>query len=113
MNYKRAMIIEDEVDICILLSGFLEKNSFITSYSTTIQEGLVKIIDFKPEILFLDNNLPDGSGIEILPQIKKTFPNLKIIVISALSNMKEIALFNGANGFLSKPISFAHLSEYL
>ncbi len=107
------MIIEDEEDICILLSGFLEKNSITTSYSTTAEEGISKIIEFKPEIVFLDNNLPDGSGIELIPRIKKLIPNSIIIVISALSNMKEIALFNGANGFLSKPITFSQLSEFL
>ena len=101
-----ALIIDDEEDICILLSSFLRKKNIDTHYSHSLKEGLEKLTDLKPTLLFLDNNLPDGSGIDSIPLIRNMSRRLKIIVISAMTNLKEKAFANSADAFIDKPISF-------
>ncbi|HEX3766845.1 MAG TPA: response regulator, partial [Puia sp.] len=59
-----------------------------------------------PSMVILDNKLPDGFGIDFIPEIKKEFPDLKIIMISGLGDAaKDVALDNGADIFLHKPFT--------
>ncbi len=104
-----ALIIDDEEDICILLSSFLRKKNIDAHYSMTLEDGLKKLNELKPTLLFLDNNLPDGSGIELIPTIRSSNQKLKIIVISAMSNLRSRALDNSADAFIDKPISFEQI----
>ena len=56
--------------------------------------------------MILDNKLPDGYGIDYIPELKKTQPDLKIIMISGLSGAAmDVALENGADAFLHKPFT--------
>lgn len=103
----KALIIDDEVDICYLLSNMLNKINIETEYVNTITIGLKTIRNNKPEIIFLDNRLPDGMGVEFIPQIKKDFPNSKLILISSYDTPDDIkyATLKGADHFISKPFS--------
>jgi DNA-binding response OmpR family regulator len=108
-----ALIIDDEEDICILLSSYLRKKNIDAHYSLTLKDGLEKLAELKPSILFLDNNLPDGSGIETIPVIRAGNKKLKIIVISAMTNLKERAFANSADAFIDKPISFENIQTMI
>jgi DNA-binding response OmpR family regulator len=108
-----ALIIDDEEDICILLSSYLRKKNIETHYSLNLKEGLKKISELRPSILFLDNNLPDGSGIDTIPLIRSLGQKIKIIVISAMTNLKEKAFSNSADAFIDKPISFESIQTLI
>jgi two-component system, OmpR family, response regulator len=110
---KSALIIDDEEDICILLSSYLRKKNILTHYSLTLTAGLELLKELKPSIVFLDNNLPDGSGIESIPLIRSQNSRIKIIVISAMSNLREKALNFHADAFIDKPISFENIRKLI
>lgn len=65
------------------------------------------------ELLFLDLNLPDQDGLEIIPQIKKQFKHVKIIVLTSYSDYKFVgqALKNGADGYILKSNETTELLE--
>lgn len=67
----------------------------------------------RPDILFLDIHLPDGDGLEALPQIKSQYPDLPVITISAYDSgiEKQKALTAGAARFLPKPFNVGMLQE--
>jgi len=69
----------------------------------------------KPLAIFLDLELPDGSGFEALNTIKETFPNQKIIMLSVHSHAGIIkhAFDNGADAFMSKEIALDEIIECL
>lgn len=73
-----VLIIDDELDICFLLSSILRKLNFRTSYVTTLASATRVLSEKKPDIIFLDNHLPDGFGVDFIGQIKKIirFPKL-------------------------------------
>ena len=112
---NNALIIDDEIDICMLLKNFLIKKSREVMYSTTLKEGLEKFREANPDLLILDHNLPDGHGIDYISKFKESHRgnNVFIIVISAMSNLRNKALENGADLFMEKPISFSKLNEAL
>lgn len=107
MTNLKALIIDDEIDICVLMSGLLKQLGIKATFSVSLGEGENKLLNNEFNILFLDNNLPDGSGLEHLPDIKNKYPQLTIIMISAYDGDKEreFAFGNGAIDFISKPLS--------
>lgn len=103
-THRIALIIDDEEDICLLLKGFLTRSYERVEYANSLTAGMQLAIELKPDILFLDNNLPDGAGISMIADFKKH--SSKVIIISAMTNLEEHALKSGADYFLGKPISF-------
>lgn len=115
MKEAFILIIDDEPDICRLLQMSLVKHGYNVKYVHNLRAGLQYIQRQQPDILFLDINLPDGSGLEALPLIKKNCPALRIITISAYDNgmEKQKALSSGASYFLAKPFSVKNLNELI
>lgn len=113
MVVENALIIEDEVDICLLLANFLKKKNKHVSVSNSLIGGLSKCREMEPDLLILDHNLPDGYGIEKISEFRKLNSSICIIIISAMSHLKSRALENGADYFIEKPISFKKLNEII
>jgi len=103
-----ALIIDDESDICFLLTHILEQKNIHTVHAGSLEET-DKILNSTDNIgyIFLDNNLPDGMGIFYISKIKSKFPNSRIIMISAhdSNEYKHTAKENGADQFIGKPFS--------
>jgi two-component system, OmpR family, response regulator len=86
----------------ILLAGRGVKLAHVKSISLAADY----LKSHSPAMVILDNKLPDGFGIDFIPEIKKIFPDLKIIMISGLGDAaKDVALDNGADVFLNKPFT--------
>jgi DNA-binding response OmpR family regulator len=115
------IIIEDEKDLGVLMRNFLERqlSSFKPStikLFTSLSEGITCIDQLNPDWVFLDNNLPDGRGINEIEGIKKRTiegRETKIVMMSAMTNLREEAFKRGADYFLDKPISFAEVQNIL
>ncbi len=108
MKYNRILIIDDEMDICWLLSSLLTKEGQATNYANSLEEGKQKIVEIIPHIILLDLNLPDGSGYTIIPFIQKESPNSTVVIISAYDSQKErdyaFSKF-GISDFIGKPLN--------
>ena len=112
-NSLTVLIVDDEPDICFLLGNMLKQKMFNTVIANTLTDGLKKLRQFSPSLLFLDIHLPDGSGLDIIRGAKKEFPNLKIIMMSAYDGPREKnrAIEEGADIFISKPLSRDLITE--
>jgi len=113
MKNSKAYIIDDEEDICLLLKMNLSRKFKEVQYAMNLKQGINFLKNNKVDILFLDNNLPDGSGIDYIQSIKKSQPATIVIIISALTVLRDKALEAGADDFLGKPISFKVISDLL
>jgi response regulator of citrate/malate metabolism len=73
------------------------------------------LTQLKPDIIFLDHHLPDGLGIESIPQIQEFDSNIKIIVITADPSgaMRQKVLGEANTYFLSKPFSIRSVNDVL
>ena len=114
----KIVIIEDEKDLGILMRNFLVKQLNVKApdtveIATTLTQGRAYISQLNPEWVFLDNNLPDGKGINEIEDIKSSGSdyNRKVVVMSAMTNLREEALKKGADYFLDKPISFVEVKN--
>jgi|GEM_PF-972530 DNA-binding response OmpR family regulator len=110
------VIIEDEIELGQLMQKFLLKSIKSNTpnqikIATNLKDGLHYIDEINPDWVFLDNNLPDGKGINYITTIKQGASG--IIMMSAMSNLKEKALELGADYFMDKPISFVEVQRII
>ena len=117
----KIVIIEDERDLGVLMRNFLVRQLNIKTPDGNIRvvaslmEGIDCVRDMRPDWIFIDNNLPDGKGIQAIRQIRDVHPGkrAKVVMMSAMTNLKEEAFRNGADFFLDKPISFVEVKNIL
>ena len=102
-----ALIIDDEKDICFLLGNVLKKRDIQSKYVNSLREAANILESNDPEIIFLDNHLPDGLGVNFIGFIKRFHPNTKIIMITAHDTIvdKQKAINEGVDFFIGKPFT--------
>jgi two-component system OmpR family response regulator len=103
----KVLIVDDEVDICFLLSGILRQHKFNASCVNNLFDAKVALESDTPAVLFLDNHLPDGLGLDFIPYVKSNYPDIKIVMITAHDGMPERnrAAREGVYLFISKPFT--------
>ena len=111
---KKILVIEDDRDIRETITYALEESMFdvVASEDSKILKSIHKI---KPDLILLDNWLTDwksdANGQQISKELK-TNPDTKhipIIIVSAVSNIREVAEAGQADGFLRKPFDLNDL----
>ena len=102
-----ALIIDDEIDICYLLKKILQHQNLKAEYVTSLGDAEKILQESAPPVIFLDNHLSDGLGINHIRQMKKEHPASKVVMITAHDNPsdREKAFREGADYFISKPFS--------
>ena len=102
-----ALIVDDEKDICYLLTSILMKKNIASLRAGSLEEAQKLIETQTPSIIFLDNHLPDGLGVEHIQRLKTSHPESKIVMITAHDNPsdRDKAFREGADFFISKPFT--------
>jgi two-component system, OmpR family, KDP operon response regulator KdpE len=109
------LIIDDEKDFCELITNILHKEPYSIECAYTILEARKSLTLRSPDFILLDNNLPDGKGIDFLQEYNALFEGSKIIMMTADSSdhLRQRAYQWGVYEFLLKPFSFIKLRELI
>lgn len=110
----RLMMIEDDIFSSKLVERSLEKHYPITTLQTATN-ALETYASFAPDLLFLDINLPNVSGHELLERLLALDPEAYIIMLSGNADRENIlkAMSKGAKGFVAKPFTREKLFQYI
>ncbi len=109
---KKILIIEDEGEMCLVLNLLLNQDEMELDHVKNLQAADEYLKNEQPNIVILDNKLPDGFGVDFITYLKKNFPSIKIIMISGFdSSVKDVAMENGADFFLEKPFTKTQLCQ--
>jgi len=108
---KRILIIDDEADFCLIMKLYFMKKGYNVSVAGSIHEGMNKIKNEQPQILFLDNNLPDGNGWDSIGHIVELIPQVKAFLVSAHRNYLPLNKNNKNIVVWEKPISLEMLNN--
>ncbi len=108
---KRILIIDDDIDIRAGLSALVEGDGWEARGAESVREGIVAFTEFAPDVVLLDVALPDGSGIDLLDQIKRHSEATPVIIMSGMGTFSIVveAMKLGAETFLAKPFDYAML----
>jgi DNA-binding response OmpR family regulator len=110
-NNKKVLIIEDEPDLCLLLKDYFVRKNYDVFVSHSLHEGKALLHTNHPNIVFLDNNLPDGIGWTLAPIIAADFPDTYIILISAFNPKLPEMPAHSKFRLLEKPIALSDLDK--
>jgi two-component system, NtrC family, response regulator PilR len=113
MSKPAVLIVDDEPDLCELLSITLQRMDLNPRTANTVgaAQRLLKTEPF--DLCLTDMQLPDGDGLELVKWIQQYSPSVPVAVITAHGNMETAvrALKLGAFDFVSKPLDLAGLRK--
>jgi Response regulator containing CheY-like receiver, AAA-type ATPase, and DNA-binding domains len=106
MNKKKILICDDEIEIVNILRKFLENKDFLVEYALDGKEALAMIIhDAAYDIVFLDVNMPEFTGIDILKYMKENQLQARVVILTGYPGVaKDFCKMLGADEYLEKPI---------
>jgi DNA-binding response OmpR family regulator len=102
----RVLVVDDEVPLARLVSGYLERDGFDVATATDGHEAIVLAREWDPGVIVLDLGLPGVDGIEVC-RVVRTFSDCYIVMLTARVEEidKLIGLSVGADDYLTKPFS--------
>ncbi|HKV38397.1 MAG TPA: sigma-54 dependent transcriptional regulator [Blastocatellia bacterium] len=111
MARDKVLIVDDEQPIRWTLGEALRRWGYHSVEAGSVAEGLATFEAEQPSVLLLDVNLPDGSGLDILREVKRKQPLSVVIMITARVLVEDTleALRGGAYDFIGKPVSLEEL----
>src|SRR5256885_13788019 len=103
---KRVLIIDDDMDICTLLSRFLNRKGYETEVAYSGQKGLARFEEENFDVVICDYRLGNMDGKEVLVTIKKAKPQTIVLIITGYSDIKTAVdvIKLGAFDYITKPL---------
>jgi len=98
------MVVDDDDGVRELMEFLLKKEGFRVETAVDGEEGLNKIRELRPSLILLDLMLPGTGGMAFLGVVRKRFPHIPVVILSALDDADTVmkAIRQGAAGFVSK-----------
>lgn len=108
---KRVFVFDDNTDILELCTIILEDAGYDIKTSSTSNNIIEQVMAYTPDIIFMDNWLPDVGGIDATRALKAhaSLKDIPVIYFSANNDVKSLADQAGADGYLSKPFDIEEL----
>ncbi len=110
---KKILVVDDVKMMRLILTKGLREKGFEVEEAESGIEAIEKTNDWGPDLVLLDINLNDMSGLQVLKSIKADHPDVEVIMITAYYEMDLInqALALGAAGYFHKPIDIEELKK--
>lgn len=108
----KLLIVEDDRSLCTAIHDYLKMEGHVCEIAQNYHQALNKAADNIYDCIILDIGLPDGSGLDIIRELKANKSTDGILILSAKSSLddKLTGLKTGADDYLTKPFHFAEMS---
>ncbi len=100
------LLVEDDQRIADLLTRWLRRQGHSVAAVSTVRAAILSIEDAHFDVLITDLSLPDGDGLEMIRQVRRLQPRLKIFLASGYLTPPLSA---AVDGILRKPFGYAEL----
>ncbi len=110
---SKILVVDDEPEFCRLFANILTEMGYEVSTATGGRQGLAKIRDDPPDILFLDIKMPQMDGLECLRRIRKIKRKFVVVVMTGYGDIQSAreAMQLGAHEYISKPFDLDELKR--
>jgi DNA-binding NtrC family response regulator len=115
VSAPRCLLIDDEHNFRTFLGEALEDAGYQVRHAATARAGLALARESAFDIILLDQNLPDGSGLDLIPELRLLPTNPTVVVVTAYGEFEQAvqSIKTGAFHYLSKPFGFPELLEVM
>jgi len=107
------LVVDDEARVLEEIGEFLTSKGYAV-YTSASAAGVFEVLEETPiDIIILDIKLPKTSGLDVLEQVKKTWPNIEVIMISGHGDMNTVieAMRKGATDYFQKPFRLLDINN--
>ncbi|KKO53273.1 MULTISPECIES: response regulator [Paenibacillus] len=111
---NRILIVDDAAFMRMMIRDILTKNGFeVVGEAQDGAQAIEKFKELRPDLITMDITMPEMDGIAALKEIKKTDPNAKVIMCSAMGQQAMVidAIQAGAKDFIVKPFQSDRVIE--
>ncbi len=111
MNNKTVLLFDDDINILEVCTIILEECGYTVAISETSHDIIEKVTAIRPDIILMDNWIPDIGGIKATQLLKQhpDFKHIPVIYVSANSDIHILAQQAGADTYLEKPFNLDDL----
>lgn len=111
MANEKILVVDDDPQIRMLLKDRLEANSYLVLQAEDGTRGVEAVRSENPDLVLLDLQMPEMDGMEVLGRIRKDFPELPVVILTAHGTIGQAveAMKIGAYDFLPKPCKPDHI----
>lgn len=108
----KILIVEDEIVLAESIAQYLNDGGYICEVAADFTRASAKINEYLYDCVVVDINLPDGSGFDIIKELKQRQESSGIIIISARDSLNDriTGLNIGADDYLVKPFNLSELN---
>ncbi|MFH1437804.1 MAG: response regulator [Pseudomonadota bacterium] len=109
------LLVDDEEAIRLAFTRFLSRSGYGVRSAPSLAEAQEAMGSHRFDAILLDLSLPDGDGLAWVPELRKGWPHLAVIVITGVGGVAAAveAMRSGADNFLTKPVNMKDLDIYL
>jgi signal transduction histidine kinase/DNA-binding response OmpR family regulator len=102
------LAVDDFVQVADILRAYLQHHSLKTLTAASITECRQILQKEQIALVLLDINLPDGYGVDLIPEIKEADPDTAIVMLSGVTDLQTAlkCIRHGADDYLTKPVQF-------
>ncbi|QTD40740.1 response regulator [Sporosarcina sp. Te-1] len=110
---RSLLIVDDQTGIRLLLEEVFKREGFNTRLAANGTEALQSVEENKPDCVLLDMKMPGMDGIEVLKRIKKGWPDVPVIMMTAYGEIEltENAIDIGAAQYFTKPFNIYEVRD--
>jgi DNA-binding NtrC family response regulator len=112
---KKIIIFDDDEDILSICSYILEEQGWEVHTFANCNGIVNKVLDIQPDVILMDNWIPDEGGIIATQTLKKVegLKGIPVIYFSANSDIQLLASHAGAESYLAKPFDLEELGRVI
>jgi DNA-binding NtrC family response regulator len=113
MDGWRIMVIDDESIVGKMIKSSFEKDGYVVEAFLDAKPALARLKEENFHVVITDLKMKDIDGMEVLNTIKRDFPEIKVIMVTAFASMDAAveAFRKSVDDFLAKPIKIADLKS--
>ena len=108
---NRILIVDDEQSVRNIVRRALDRAGYACEVACCTADAWTHLQNHPVDLITLDVDMPGGSGLDLLPELQRAFPDVAIIMLTAVGTLDTAvtAFTNGACEFLTKPVDFVDL----
>jgi DNA-binding NtrC family response regulator len=112
---KRVLIVDDDRATSAGMADVVEEWGYEPEVADTLKAGWNAINKLVPDVAIVDLKLPDGSGLDLLHQVKETYPDVSVVILTGHATVDSAvkALKVGAEDYVTKPVDLPRLQVIL
>ncbi len=110
---KKILIFDDDKSILEVITIIFEENGYKVEISETSHDIIQKVEEVRPDVILMDNWIPNIGGVEATRLLKSNeeFKNIPVIYVTANNDIAALAASAKADDYVAKPFNLEDLEE--